>query len=569
MYADRRLRVLFSIAMLLVALAGLRSVWFALARADSLSGMARGQQVSTRDILALRGEIADRHGTPLAVSEPAADVSVSSKQVLELRQQTPPQEPAQMAALISEAFKLPEDEVLAKLNSGKGFEYIGRSVPDSQIQALKDRAKKLKVRLVGLTFTPRNRRTYPGGPLAGQLLGAYGTDDKALSGLEYALDGQLRGTYGKDRQTSAGSGSALKTQVEQQMVPGKNVELTIDSRVQEMTESALQDMGEKFRPKNATAIVMRPDGEVLSMANWPRVDPNNPSGSPEYAKRNVATSLTYEPGSTFKAVAVGGALQDHVVTPESQFVVPYTLQVADRPISDSHDHATEVMTPGEILAQSSNVGAIKVGMAINKKLGPDAFDAWMRKFGFGQKTGIGLSEEQGMLLPVKDYSGSTMGNLPIGQGQLVTPLQIANLYATIANGGMRRKPTIVRTVGGKPSPRPAGTRVLRPAVAKELQGMLNGVFEPGGTASNVKVPGYTLAGKTGTSNVFDEKLKEYSEFRNVTSVAGFAPAKNPQVVIVVVANEPAGGGFGATVAGPAFGEIAQQVLPYLKVPTTK
>jgi cell division protein FtsI/penicillin-binding protein 2 len=227
------------------------------------------------------------------------------------------------------------------------------------------------------------------------------------------------------------------------------------------------------------------------------------------------------------------------------------------------------MTPGRILAESSNVGAIKIGMRLNAERGKGAFDSWMRRFGFGEKTGIGMPEEQGLLLPVAKYSGSTMGNLPIGQGQFVTPMQIANLYATIANGGVLRRPTVVRTVSGRLVTRPKGTRILRPEVAKELRGMLSGVFEAGGTASAVKVPGYTLAGKTGTSNVYDEKLGEYVENRNVASIAGFAPAQDPKVVIVVVADEPAGGGYGATVAGPAFAEIARYAMQYLKVPTNK
>lgn len=567
MYADRRLRVLFTLAMTLVVLAGVRSVWFAFAKADSLSSRAQTQQTAGRDILAPRGQISDRNGVALAVSEPASDVSVSSKQVLELRTVNPPQEPSALAPLIAQAFELDEKDVLAKLTSGKGFEYLKRTVPDRQVEQLRQAARKAGLRLTGLTFEPRNRRVYPNGPMAGQLLGAYGTDDKALSGLEYALDDILRGTYGREVRTTAGSGSALRTVREKEMTPGKSVELTIDSHIQAMTEDVLTRLGEQFRPKNATAIVMRPDGAVLSMANWPRVNPNDPDGSPAEAKQNFAAGLTYEPGSTFKAIAVAGALQDRAVTPETTMSVGPQIQVADRLIEDSHDHGVETMTPGQILAQSSNVGTIMIGQRLTAKGGKAAFDGWMRKFGFGKKTGIGLPEEQGLLPKVEDYSGSTMGNLPIGQGQLVTPLQIANSYATIANGGIHRKPAIVRSIDGRPLKRGAGTRIIRGEVASELRKMLTGVFEAGGTASAVQVPGYTLAGKTGTSNVFDTEVGEYIENRNVASVAGFAPAKDPEVVVVVVANEPAGGGYGATVAGPAFGEIARHALQYLKVPT--
>lgn len=569
MYADRRLRVLFTISMVLVSLAGLRSVWFAIAKADTLSVRAAGQQLKGTDVLALRGEITDRNDNPLAVSEPAADVSVSSKQVLEMREQNPPQQPATLAALVATSLDLDEGEVLEKLVSGRGFEYLGRSVPDTKIQAMKDRADRQDIRLNGLDFTPRNRRIYPNNALAGQLLGAFGTDDKALSGLEYALDSRLRGTNGRTVDTNAASGSSLRRRVEKQMVPGKDVGLTLDSRIQQMTEDALQEMAQKYRPKRATAVVMQPDGQVLSMANWPRVNPNKPAGSPDEYKSNLALSLNYEPGSTFKAIPVAGALEDRVVTPETTFTVPYSMYVADRQIKDSHIHATETMTPGGILAESSNTGAIQIGMRLNQERGKSAFDGWMRKFGFGQPTGIGMPEEQGLLLPVDKYSGSTMGNLPIGQGQFVTPMQIANAYATIANGGVQRRPTLVRTVGGSLVPRAKGTRILRPEVAKELRGMLTGVFEAGGTASSVKVPGYDLAGKTGTSNIYDAQRGEYVENSNVASIAGFAPAQDPKVVIVVVADQPAGGGYGATVAGPAFAAIARYAMQYLKVPTRK
>ncbi|EHN11186.1 Cell division protein FtsI [Peptidoglycan synthetase] [Patulibacter medicamentivorans] len=563
MYADRRLRVLFSIAMFLLVVAGGRSVWFALAKADTLTAAARGQQNTPREILAARGEIQDRYGAPLAVSEPADDVAVSPRVVTEQLTLKPAQRPQQLADLVASELDLPEDEVLKKLTANAGYVRLARSVPDRKVQALRDRALKMNVSLAALTFEPRNRRIYPGGALAGQLLGAYGDDDKALAGLEIGYDKSLRGTNGKELETRSQTGSPLRTVTERKMVPGKNVSLTLDTRIQAVAEEALQQLGQTYRPKKATAIVMRPDGEILSMANWPRVDPNQPGESPEWAKANSATGFTYEPGSTFKAVAVGGALQDHTVTPTSQFTVPYSIQVADRVIKDSHGHGTEVMTPGQILAQSSNVGTIQIG----QKLGSKRFDGWMRKLGFGSTTGLGWpGEEQGLLPKLENYSGSTMGNLPIGQGQLVTPMQIANLYATIANGGMLRHPSLVRTIGGQRVARPAGKRVLRPDVAQQLRGMLAGVFEAGGTASAVKVPGYQLAGKTGTSNVFDTKLGEYVENRNVASIAGFAPANNPKLVIVVVADEPAGGGYGATVAGPAFGDIAKFALQYLKIP---
>lgn len=556
MLEDRRLRLLFTVAVALLAVAGLRSVWFAVAQADTLGDRAAAQQVSEMRVPALRGAITDRAGNELAVSEPAYDVAVNPKQV---------RAPAKLAPLLARALKQGEDEVEAKITKpGTGFVYLARTVPATQVDWLRSQAEKQEIAIDALTFDARNLRRYPRKMIAAQLLGQFGTDDKALSGLEYSEDGELRGRDGLQRDVLAGNGSPLETTTVERVRPGKDVRLTIDGEVQAAAEETLQEVGARYRPKRATAIVMRPrDNAVLAMANWPRVDANDPGDAPPGAQSNTAASFTYEPGSTFKAFTVAGALQDRKVTPDQRFTLPPSIQVADRTIGESHPRGTETMTTGQILAESSNVGAVTIGL----KLGARRFDAWSRKFGFGRPTGVGLpDDERGRLLSPDDYSGSSMGNLPIGQGELVTPLQVASGYSAIANGGILRRPRLIDAVGGARQPVAKGTRILSPQVAGSLRQMMTGAFDVGGTASTVSIPGYQLAGKTGTANKFDVEAGEYSEDKLTVSFAGFAPAKDPKLVVAIVVDEPVGGGYGGTIAAPAFGRIARFALPYLRIP---
>jgi cell division protein FtsI/penicillin-binding protein 2 len=272
--------------------------------------------------------------------------------------------------------------------------------------------------------------------------------------------------------------------------------------------------------------------------------------------------FTYEPGSTFKVITVGGALEERVVTPGTMFDLPPTIQVADRIIREAHPRPFVRLSTSEILAHSSNIGAIKIGL----ELGDKRFDKWVRRFGFGRPTGIDLpGEERGQVLPVSKYYSSSMGNLPIGQGEAVTPLQMAVAYAAVANGGILRSPHIVRRIDGRYVPAPPGRRILSSRTAMQLRAMLKGVFAPGGTASEVSINGYTLAGKTGTANKVDPVTHTYGA-RYVGSFLGFAPANKPRLLIAVMVDEPQGAFYGGVVAAPAFGEIAAFALPYLRIP---
>jgi cell division protein FtsI/penicillin-binding protein 2 len=259
---------------------------------------------------------------------------------------------------------------------------------------------------------------------------------------------------------------------------------------------------------------------------------------------------------------VAGALEDGKVTPDTEFSLPPTIRVADREIGESHDRGWVNLTTRGILEQSSNVGAIKIGQL----LGAPRFDHWVRRFGFGKRTGVDLpGEEGGILLPLDKYSGSSMGNLPIGQGLAVTPIQMAAAYSAIANGGILRPPHIVESVGGRRTPEPKGHRVISEVTAASVRRMLEGVLGPGGTASGAHIDGYVLAGKTGTAEKPDEN-GGYSDTKFVASFVGFAPARDPKLLVTVMVDEPSGDIYGGTIAAPAFKEITSFALNYLKIP---
>jgi cell division protein FtsI/penicillin-binding protein 2 len=303
------------------------------------------------------------------------------------------------------------------------------------------------------------------------------------------------------------------------------------------------------------------DGGVLALANWPQVDANNPGNAPDFARQDRAIGATYEPGSTFKAFTVAGALEEHEVTPDTTFNLGPTIKVADREIGEAHAAGYRTLTTAEILKESSNVGAVTIGL----RLGATDFDKWVRRFGFGKPTGIDLpGEEQGIVLPVSKYSGASMGNLPIGQGIAVTPMQMATAYAAIANGGVLRAPHIVESVAGHPAAKPGGHRIISESTAASLRRMLEGVLGPGGTASGAAIDGYVMAGKTGTAEKPDEH-GGYSKTKFVSSFVGFAPARRPKLLVAVMVDEPQGDIYGGTVAAPAFREITSFALQYLEI----
>ncbi len=428
---ETRIRLLFTGFLVLLTLAGARAAYMGVVKGGGLASAATSQQVAVQEVVARRGTITDRHGAPLATSEPADDISATPYLV---------KDPVRAAAKIAPLLSLDENAVAKELaRRDTGFVYLARRVP----AVTSDKVKALDI--AGVDLTPASLRTYPRGMLAAQVIGAVGLDGDGLFGLEFSRNKLLAGSDGKQRTVFDGGRQPIEVQDVQRAKPGRRLRLTIDAEVQERTEEILQGVGASYSPKTASAIVMDPrNGALLAVANWPRIDSNAPGKSPAWALQNQAVGMTYEPGSTFKAFTVAAALQDGDVTPHTEFNLPPQIQVADRVIGESHPRGWLTLDTGGILAQSSNVGAITIG----QRLGGRRFDRWVREFGFGSPTGVDLpGEEQGLVLPYAKYSGSSMGNLPIGQGELVTPMQMATAYSAIANGGILRKPHLVRGDG--------------------------------------------------------------------------------------------------------------------------
>jgi cell division protein FtsI (penicillin-binding protein 3) len=546
---QRRIGAIFAAGFALLALAGARTLYLATLHSGALRRAAQNQQLTSEAVPAQRGTISDRNGVDLAVSEPAQDISATPYLLTD---------PLAAAQRLAPLLGSEQDAVLRKLSTHSGFVYLARALPAKQAQEV------LALKIPGINGTPVMHRVYPRGKLAAQVLGVLGTEGNGLAGLEYSANSLLHGHTGQRRVVSDAVGHPVSITDVHPETGGSSISLTLDANVQQRVEEVLGAVGGVFSPKDATAIVMDPrDGSIIAMASWPTVDANHPGNSSPEALENRAVGFAYEPGSTFKAFTVAGALQQGLITPNSGFTVPDHIKVADRVIHDDTEHGYESLTTAQILAQSSNVGAIEIGMLE----GATRFNDWVRRFGFGARTGVELpGEERGLILSLDHYSGSSMGNLPIGQGQLVTPLQMASAYAAIANGGILRPAHLIRTVDGRARALPAGRQVISPETAASLRQMLEGVLAPGGTASEVSIPGYQLAGKTGTAQKIDHATGEYSKTAYIASFLGFAPAKDPKLLCAVVVDEPqAGSIFGGTVAAPAFGQIMSFALPYLGI----
>lgn len=544
---ERRIGLLFAAFFLCFSVILARALWLQGVRGGALASQASYQQSELVTVPGLRGTVYDRRGHELAVSEDAASVYATPYQV---------KDPERTASRLAPLLDLPADEVLKGLSASNGFSYLAHKVDVPTAERIKS------LKLAGIGTLPDSRRSYPQGDIASQVLGAVGSENQGLSGLEIGEQSVLGGVDGQERIVNDALGEPIRLDTVTPASDGHDIKTTIDSAIQTRTEQVLDEVGNAYQAKGATAIVMDPrNSQILAMANWPPANLNDLAETDPSDLENTATGFTYEPGSTFKAFTVAGALEDKLVTPDTSLYLPSTIKVADRTIEEAHARGPIDLTVSQILAQSSNVGAVTIGL----KLGATKFSRWVNRFGFGHKTGVQYpAEERGIVPSYDEYSGSSIGNLPIGQGLSVTPIQMMAAYAAIANGGILRQPQLLQEVDGQPVEEPPGHRVVKPWVAAEIRQMLEGVLAPGGTASEVTVPGYTLAGKTGTAQVAEDG--GYSETKFVASFMGFAPASNPGLLVAVIVDQPQGAEYsGGAVAAPAFGEIASFALPYLGV----
>jgi cell division protein FtsI/penicillin-binding protein 2 len=536
---NRRIRLL--LAALALAFGGifLRAVWIQGVRASSLSRLANGQHRETIALPASRGTIYDRTGSPLAIGEQATTVYADPKQIAN---------PHAAALAAARALGVDAAKLEPRLADRRlGFVYVERKADPLAARALEKRG------IAGFGFYPEERRTYPQGRIAAQALGYAGVDNRGLGGLELELDRTLTGKAGTETLVKDPLGRAIDVVHEVAPREGHDARLTLDHTIQANAEEVLRQTVATSKAKSATAIVLDPrTGSVLAMAVEPGYDANAYADVPAALQANRAVVDTYEPGSTFKLVTVAGALSEGLVSPRTLFTLAPSIQVADRVIHDAEPRGTETMSVAQILSRSSNVGAITLAEMLKR----DRLLAWIKRFGFGRPTGLDYPGESAGILP-SYWSGSTIGNVPIGQGIAVTPMQMASAYAAIANRGVWVRPHLVART------RPVRRRIVARTVAAQLSTMLRDVVTTG-TGTSAAIPGYRVAGKTGTAQKPDGH-GGYSN-RYVASFVGFVPASHPRLVVLVMVDEPKTAIWGGAIAAPAFQQIARFDLQYLEVP---
>ena len=545
---NSRLRLLLLVILLSFAALAVRAAWIQTVRASSLAALAQSQAKVNLVLPAGRGTIYDRLGTPLAIGQQATDVVADPMQI---------SDPRHEARVAAKVLGIPVRPLYGRLaDRSRGFVYIQRKAPPALATALAKRD------LPGFTYLPSERREYPQDSVAAPVLGYAGTDNTGLAGLELELNKVLSGTPGSATVVRDALGQAVNTTQERPARDGRDVFLTLDSHIQANAEQVLEQTVRQWHAKDATAIVLDPHtGAILAMAQEPGYNANAyPAATTHDLTVDHAVNDVFEPGSVFKVVTIGGALSEHKVTPQTTFTLPYSIHVADRVIHDAELRPTERMTVSQILQRSSNVGAITIA---ERYLGESGLKRWMARFGFGRRTGIDFPGESPGLLP-SYWSGSTIGNVPIGQGVSVTSIQLASVYAAIANGGEWIQPHLLDHVLGRRPPALHKRRILAPGIDEELRTMLKGVVSDQGTAQLAAIPGYTVAGKTGTAQ--KPGPHGYIPGAYVATFVGMVPESDPRLVVLVSVDEPHGQIYGGLVAAPAFEQIASFDLQYLEVP---
>jgi cell division protein FtsI (penicillin-binding protein 3) len=553
--SPRRLSALFWIVALSFGALAIRLFVLQTVSGPAYARLAVDQRKAEVSFPARRGAILDRTGRSLAVSIDLETVYADPGLVRD-----PAAAARRLAPVLGEPARALE-ALLAGQEPGSRFVYIARQIEPRVADAVE------ALGIPGVYTRDEAKRFYPNGAIGGHVIGTADIDGNGTAGVELAYDEVLRGRPGRMTMEEDPAGRPLP-QAESSYEaprPGRDLFLTLDKELQYFTESTLVRAARAYRAESASAIVMRPrTGEVLAMANVPRFDPNHASQASLPQMRNRALTDVYEPGSAYKIVTVAAALDEGVVDPGTRFTVPYQMPYADRVFHDSHFHATEVMSVSEIIEQSSNVGTIKVGL----RLGPRRLDEYVRRFGFGSETGLGFpGEESGIVLDLAQWSGSTIATVPIGQGIAVTPMQLAAAYSAIANGGRWVEPRLVLGTADEegravsPSP-PARRRVVSERTAAQVTDMLVRVVRRG-TGLAARIPGYRVAGKTGTA----QKPLPGGGYGDsyVASFAGYAPASRPEVAVLVVLDDPEPI-WGGETAAPTFRTIMEFALRRMGVP---
>lgn len=558
--ADRRFRIGRLVLVVLLLASAVQLLLIQTVRAGDLTASAEKQRTTKITIAAERGAILDRNGTRLAFSTEARALVTNPRLISSVKKEQAGAYKTEMAQAVAQATGGDANAIQEQLNADRGYVVLTTSADPDVARALEERFPEI-------AEEKRESRQYPSGTLAANVIGAatWSADNQKLVGrvgLESADDDVLAGTDGfQVVDTAEGSDTVIpgSTRAQQAAVPGSDVELTLDSDLQYVVQQKLQDYVARTGAKGGSAVVLdSATGQVRAMANGTTFDPRQLATSDPSTLGNAAVSSPFEPGSVNKVVTMAGALEYGLAKPDDVLDVPGSIKVADRTVHDAWDHGLDRYTLTGVLAKSSNVGTIMTA----EKLGPDRFSDMLARFGIGQRTGVGLPGESAGSVPARSaWSGSTFGNLPIGQGLSMTVLQMAGMYQAVANDGVRIPPRIIgATIAPDGSrtetPQPEGVRVVSPETAAQLRTMLTAVTQkaPGqqGTGYAAQVPGYQVAGKTGTAQQVDPKCGCYASSTYWITFAGMMPAQDPRFVVAIMLDAPKGG----TSAAPLFHDIA-------------
>jgi cell division protein FtsI (penicillin-binding protein 3) len=552
--ATNRLLIVAGVAMLWALAIFGRLGYLQLVRHSDYLARAQRQQQRTIEITPQRGVIFDRGMHPLAMSVPVKSAFAVPAEIAD---------ETMVAHLLSGIVNVPQDVLQQRFQASRSFAWVSRKLPPEKVEAV------TALNLKGIYFQDENQRFYPKRDLAAHVLGFVDPDERGLGGIESELDSQIRGKSEKiivmaDARQRWFDGSEARRE------RGANVVLTLDEKIQYIAQ---RELGAAIASTHAIAgsvIVMNPNtGEILALANWPGFNPNAATNVPAESRMNRSVSAVYEPGSTFKLITLAAAFDQNVVRSEEIFDCEHgAIIVSGHRIRDHLPFG--LLTVADILAKSSDVGAIKIAGLVGA---PKLYD-YIRAFGFGAPTGVDMpGESRGLLRKVENWSGISMASISMGQEVGVTPIQLVTAVSAIANGGMLYRPHTIAELrrGSKRLPATGlwapvePRRIIRPETAATLRRLMEGVVL-GGTGTRARLDGWTAAGKTGSAQKIDPNTGRYSPTQLIASFTGFAPINNPAVTILVSLDSPVGAHEGGQVAAPVFKRIAEQVLPYLEVP---
>jgi cell division protein FtsI (penicillin-binding protein 3) len=550
-----RMLILAGVALLWMTAVFGRLTYLQLIRHSEYMAQAMRQQRHTIEVLPTRGAIYDRNMRPLAMSVPVQSAFAVPAEIRDKDMAT---------RLLAGALQMPQDAIREKLDAEGSFVWIKRKMSQDEEAAVRE------LNLKGIYFFEENKRFYPRRDMASHVLGFVDVDEHGLGGIEHEYDGFIGGrpekiVVMKDARQKKFDGRAA------QQDHGMSMVLTIDEKIQYIAETELEATVEKFHAPAGSVIVQDPNtGAILALANWPKYNPNAATDAESEARMDRAISAIYEPGSTFKIVTLSAAFDQGLVRADEVFNCENgAIVVAGHRIHDHKPYGN--LTVAEILANSSDVGSIKIAL----RLGPPKFNDYIHAFGFGSPTGIDLpGESRGLVYRLDHWGSFSIGSMSMGQEIGVTPLQMINAVSAIANGGLLYKPHVVEEIKRDdqvlplegPSAPTEPKRVIKPETAAIMRQLMEGVILRG-TGKAARLDGWTAAGKTGTAQKIDPNTKRYSPNKVIASFTGFAPINNPAVTILVSVDSPAGWPHdGATVSAPAFKRIAERVLSYLDVP---